>query len=165
MDSSLQGFVLQCRKSQLKYNVPMRCIDQTLKNTNDFHEQIEISSFCVLQEAKLNVRVVQVCSSNDVFSDYFVQYVTHASMQILEHYASIASQIENLEQFLFQCLESTISEYKNVAQGSLETLKSKLPLKGINFLVDESYDSHVLARMYHAGVDVNDPEFHRRLCK
>lgn len=60
LDSSLQGFVMLCRKSQMKYNVPMRCLDPELEETNDVYEQIEISSFCRPQATKLNIRVIQV---------------------------------------------------------------------------------------------------------
>jgi hypothetical protein len=58
----MQGFAIQCRKSQLKYNVPMRCLKQSLphRHDDDAHETIEISSFCKNQKTTLNVRVIQV---------------------------------------------------------------------------------------------------------
>jgi hypothetical protein len=100
-------------------------------------------------------------SSKYLYLNSLQVYVSHLYLQILEHYALIASQSDNLEKFLMQCFENTISEFKILAQGVLDTLKSKLPIKNIDFAADNSYDEKFLSRMYFANVDLSDPEFHR----
>ena len=141
MDPSLEGYVVKCRKSQLKYCVPLKCINHLLNDTDDYHEQIEISSFCKSQETKLNVRAIQ----------------------ILEHYAELASKSNELECFLMNCVNDTISEFEIIANGCRDTLYKKI--KRINLQNDKTFDAIILSRMSAANVDHNDPEFHRRCSK
>jgi hypothetical protein len=84
-------------------------------------------------------------------------------VQILEHYADLALKRDDLELFILSCLDNTISEFKKIATGCLETLKSGL--KRIKLQSNNSHYAHFLKLMAAAGVDFNDPEFHRRSSK
>jgi hypothetical protein len=62
-DPSLVGFRVLCRRSQVKYNVPMKCLVPTIEVVDPMYETMDVSRFCKKSITGLNVRVIQVCAT------------------------------------------------------------------------------------------------------
>jgi hypothetical protein len=82
---------------------------------------------------------------------------------MLEHHAARAGKSQDLKAFLEKCMDETITELKDLAEGDAGALVQKLKrMFGKLDVEAEKKDSSILFRMAAANVGCDDPEFSRR---
>mmetsp|Transcript_15738 Transcript_15738/g.35423 ORF Transcript_15738/g.35423 Transcript_15738/m.35423 type:complete len:2029 (+) Transcript_15738:194-6280(+) len=101
LDPSLEGFTVLCRKSQLKYNLPMKSFAESVQGStnatyDDAYDTVDICEFDCKKneerEASLNVRAIQVLEHRGVSYDYFRERVDRGISEVVSTYSGDNNQ-------------------------------------------------------------------------